>query len=1153
MKPQITKFTLSLATILTLGVTTVQAENILLNGSFEEYTTIKENSKSKRVTFDNWNGGGKILLTGESAVDGEAKVVLDNNTKVNTLTQNVQTINGYSYTLSFSAYTSPVHIHSSDIEVIVDGKVVDTIQPTKTWADYNVTFVGTGEEQSIGFREVASQNNNHGAILDNVKLDVELGDVVSTSIELAQKYGVATQGAMPSYASGHNAQMGIDGDKSTYTYTNGDSRNNWYQVAMSANPSIEKLMIQSANYKPYRLAGAKVYLSSTPYGGNVEGMELVGTLKGDTSEQVINFDTPKKASYVVVKATDGNKLHIASLEVYGTLPTAPIVDKSAYNFSLVANAPKGTILGQVGAKDYQNKKLTYAIEGETPFAIDKNGVIRVAKKVNHNVVQNYSFKVNVSGGSESVSTDVNVQILNGLGVKVERWNGIGGGAVSDLLDNTHYQDAPDMTTVLTNLNQEKENKADNFGVRLTTTLSVKESGDYFFAIVGDDSTELRLDGKTIASKNGWGSYQDWGVSGKSAKIHLEAGDTHEIEAFMKEAGGAEHVSVAWRKAEEPTFTLISSEQLSLGKLDKEATKPFFDDNVSSVRIDHWQNKIEVIANKSAIDYQGDTLSYSIREDVPFSIDANGDIRVDGTLDKNRYRLTVIASDGTNRVTNKLIVKVAKRAIVKEPLKSNDEQPELTGYVPNIYNDGETLQVMVEGVSYDVTVNDDGTWTLDKGEIEEPLAIGSYNLTLVVGDEKILYRDYFEVTGHHVHKKTQSLIMPTIEDIYVEVLNSTVTMLKNGSLSRGTDVNISMVNSVPTIANNSYRKIGSLLGQYTNDEGQKVLTRLILSQPIEKYSVTTLSAFTHDSNMTIVPTANLFNINIGYAEKDNCEGVTRADRSHECIPNDDEKNVLTMYTSTYSRLFNSRYVVNLMKAWIDDGAYDEVDLSTYSGKARSYEIEGADIYEQFYSHLYRAVMPNQNTKLFVGRGKQYTGVGNNYGRWSTSIGDYTGTGWASIGSSIVKAEYNNSYEHYFHEMMHGVGFEHKAGQNEGMTYGWSTVVRLAMTKLYGLGEVPVANVPKYVFTANRLDDNHVQVTAYQTEEATQSDLTVEIFSSKGLTNDDVHVEQTADDAENQMTMVTKNRADARHFFRLYASDSDEVMTLIFAPEGIPFGM
>jgi hypothetical protein len=206
---------------------------------------------------------------------------------------------------------------------------------------------------------------------------------------------------------------------------------------------------------------------------------------------------------------------------------------------------------------------------------------------------------------------------------------------------------------------------------MTTTLKVEESGVYIFAIVGDDGTELRLDGQEIAQRSSWTSYQNWSSAGKSKELHLGAGSIYQLEALLKESGGSEHISVAWKKADESEFTLIPENQLFLGLLDSESVKPVIQEGKREYLIEGTTLIGTHVAQIVANDFQGDNLIYTIKEEVPFSIDNEGNITVSGTFEQLTYTFTVEVSDGVNVVTTQLSINVTSDTAVEDVLASGD--------------------------------------------------------------------------------------------------------------------------------------------------------------------------------------------------------------------------------------------------------------------------------------------------------------------------------------------------------------------------------------------------------------------------------------------------------------------------------------------------
>ena len=182
MKTEITKLTLSLATILTLGATSVQAQNLLQNGSFENFKKLNNgSSKWKRVTLDAWNSTAKLYSNriGLAATKGKNKLVLDRSKEQDSISQTVTLEQGKRYKISFDAYA--LVTNSSDIEVIVDGKAIGTVNPSSVWGNHSLTFKANATEVSITLQEVDAQKRNQkGAVIDNVVLERTAGTVVDT-------------------------------------------------------------------------------------------------------------------------------------------------------------------------------------------------------------------------------------------------------------------------------------------------------------------------------------------------------------------------------------------------------------------------------------------------------------------------------------------------------------------------------------------------------------------------------------------------------------------------------------------------------------------------------------------------------------------------------------------------------------------------------------------------------------------------------------------------------------------------------------------------------------------------------------------------------------------------------------------------------------
>jgi hypothetical protein len=147
-----------------------ESKELINNGSFEEFTVEVDHGNRKKVWFKGWEGKGEVWNNrrGKRPTEGAYKIELDAGRELNSLSQMVQTEKGTEYSLSLDAYAKK--LKSSDFEIVIDGNKIETITPTRKWENYSVTFFGNGERQEIQIKELESQNNGRGAIIDNVSL-----------------------------------------------------------------------------------------------------------------------------------------------------------------------------------------------------------------------------------------------------------------------------------------------------------------------------------------------------------------------------------------------------------------------------------------------------------------------------------------------------------------------------------------------------------------------------------------------------------------------------------------------------------------------------------------------------------------------------------------------------------------------------------------------------------------------------------------------------------------------------------------------------------------------------------------------------------------------------------------------------------------------
>ncbi|MBL7154578.1 MAG: hypothetical protein ISS79_12755, partial [Phycisphaerae bacterium] len=152
-------------------------------------------------------------------------------------------------------------------------------------------------------------------------------------------------------------------------------------------------------------------------------------------------------------------------------------------------------------------------------------------------------------------------------ILAEWWLGIGGVDIVDLTNDPAYPDSPSDSQLMNSFEFPEWPNTDlatDYGARVHGWLYVSQTGDYTFWIATDDAGEFWLstdanpaNAVLIAWVTGHVSARDWdGTTGnpgefgpaqqKSPPIHLVGGETYYILGLMKEAGGGDHISVAWR-------------------------------------------------------------------------------------------------------------------------------------------------------------------------------------------------------------------------------------------------------------------------------------------------------------------------------------------------------------------------------------------------------------------------------------------------------------------------------------------------------------------------------------------------------------------------------------------------------------------------------
>ena len=296
-----------------------------------------------------------------------------------------------------SNFTDPkanaVDDKDGNLSVVVDGEV-----DAFTLGEYTLTYTA---KDSAG---------NEASVSRVVRVVDRL--VEAEGVDIAHAFGKATQGTDISYTYYQPASYAIDNNDSTYNNTDsGEDGNNWLQIELPHPTEISKIVIQHRDKFYSRLKDAKVYISDTPYSGSLEDKTYIETLEPVKEEQVIEFSTPKRGSYLLIKgeSISGKKknLQLVKVEVYGATPVAPAFSSNNYSSLIPFKSAVDTRVGHVDAVDYQGSLITYSITDNVPFRVDAEGNIIVTQTLQSGL---YEFEVEASDGTYRTRTSVTVEV-----------------------------------------------------------------------------------------------------------------------------------------------------------------------------------------------------------------------------------------------------------------------------------------------------------------------------------------------------------------------------------------------------------------------------------------------------------------------------------------------------------------------------------------------------------------------------------------------------------------------------------------------------------------------------------------------------------------------------------------------------------------------
>lgn len=155
------------------------------------------------------------------------------------------------------------------------------------------------------------------------------------------------------------------------------------------------------------------------------------------------------------------------------------------------------------------------------------------------------------------------------GLNYDRWGGISGSSVNDLISNPDYPNNYDETGFITSF-QGPQNYSDNFGTRVYGYIVAPTTGNYVFNVTGDDNTILylstdqnRLNKKQIAYVQDWCNTTEYTKYSNqtSSSISMVAGQNYYVELLQKEGTGGDHFQVYWKKPGETSWSIVPGSAL----------------------------------------------------------------------------------------------------------------------------------------------------------------------------------------------------------------------------------------------------------------------------------------------------------------------------------------------------------------------------------------------------------------------------------------------------------------------------------------------------------------------------------------------------------------------------------------------------------------
>jgi len=192
-------------------------------------------------------------------------------------------------------------------------------------------------------------------------------------------------------------------------------------------------------------------------------------------------------------------------------------------------------------------------------------------------------------------------------LKRETWTGMVGVAVADLTNNVRFvANTPNTTDYLLTEFNTGGDKADNYGIRVQGYIIPTETANYSFRLNSDDASVVFLSTDSSPANKKVLIKDDACCTDRftATPTHLEAGHAYYVDAYMKEGGGGDHLTLAWSTPANPTYVYIPGANL---RYCYDPQKILFSATLQDVEVTECRpatfKAVVVADNKTSIRYQ----------------------------------------------------------------------------------------------------------------------------------------------------------------------------------------------------------------------------------------------------------------------------------------------------------------------------------------------------------------------------------------------------------------------------------------------------------------------------------------------------------------------------------------------------------------------